>query len=265
MTTTPGARTVGRVPAVLERNLHATRFGPSYWVMVAAGLCEPLFYLLTVGIGIGGLIKGRMSYGGRSIAYGHFVAPGLLAISAVAGVLALSVFVFFNRLRYDRAFEVMLTTPVRPADITAAELIWSVARSGLFGALFLIVMIALDDIGPVRALLLLPAVLLVGTAFGAVGMWVTTFIRGWQDFDAVVMAQTAMMLFSGTFFPVTRYPLPLRVIVQVLPLYHAIELLRGLDLGRSGLILAVHAGYLLAMSAGGLLLATRRMDRYLRP
>jgi lipooligosaccharide transport system permease protein len=264
-TTTPSGRySSERVLSVLERNVRVTRFGPSYWLLVAAGLFEPLFYLLTVGAGIGALIDGSMSYAGRGVTYPEFVAPGTLAVSAVSGVFGVSVYGFYNKFRHARVFEVMLTTPVRSFEIVLGELTWAVARSGLFGGLFLGVMLALDLTGPLRLVPAFLAVLLVGAAFAAVGMAVTTFVRGWQDFDVITMVQTGMMLFSGTFFPVTQYPAAVTALVQALPLYHAIELIRGVTLGSPGLALVGHAAYLFLMLLAGLFFTHRRMDRHLR-
>ncbi|MDX2525293.1 ABC transporter permease [Streptomyces europaeiscabiei] len=264
-TTTPSGRYASRrVLSVMERNVHATHFGPSYWVLVAAGLFEPLFYLFTVGAGIGALIDRSISYAGHHVTYPQYVAPGTLAVSAVSGVFGVSVYSFYNKFRNARVFEVMLTTPLRSFDVVLGELIWAVARSGLFGALFLVVMAALDLAEPLRLVMTFPAVLLVGAAFGAAGMAATTYVRGWQDFDVITMVQTGLMLFSGTFFPVTQYPAAVTALVQALPLYHAIELVRGLALGGWGLALAGHAGYLFLMLLAGLFVAHRRMDRHLR-
>lgn len=137
-------------------------------------------------------------------------------------------------------------------------------RCALFSALFLCVLVSMGQTTPGRALLALPAAVLTGAAFSAAGMAVTTFVRGWQDFDLIAITQTAMMLFSGTFFPVTGYPEPVRAIVQVTPLYHAIELLRMSTLGQAGPAHAVHLGYLLLMLIGCLLLARHRIDKRLR-
>jgi lipooligosaccharide transport system permease protein len=263
-TTPPGRHASTGFLSVLERNVRATRFGPSYWVMVVAGLFEPLFYLFTIGAGIGALIDRSVSYAGLSVTYPEYVAPGTLAVSTVSGVFGVSVYSFYNKLRHARVFEVILTSPVGTFEVILGELIWAVARSGLFGALFLGVMAALDLAAPLRLVLAFPAVLLVGTAFGAVGMAVTTYVRGWQDFDVITMTQTGLMLFSGTFFPVTQYPAVVTALVQALPLYHAIELLRGLALGGSGLALGGHAGYLVVMLLAGLSVTRRRMDRHLR-
>jgi lipooligosaccharide transport system permease protein len=110
----------------------------------------------------------------------------------------------------------------------------------------------------------LPATLLVGFAFGGLGLGVATLMRGWQDFDLLATVQLALFLFSGTFAPVgSAYPAPLRVLVEVSPLYQSVELVRGLTTGAPGPALLLHAAYLAAMAALGLFVAGRRMSRLL--
>jgi Nod factor-specific ABC transporter NodJ protein len=253
-----------RIGLLVRHNAIATRFGSRYWVFVAAGLFEPLFYLLTFGIGIGSLVERTIPYQGAAVGYSEFVAPGLLAVSAMSSVLGLAVFGFFAKLKHSRVFEVIAATPVRPVEIAIGELVWALSRSVLFNTLFLAIMVALGLTTPGWALPALIAATLASAAFGAVGMAVTTFIRGWQDFDMVVMAQTAMLLFSGTFFPNQSYPAVLRVIVTATPLYQSIELLRGICLGRLGADQLISCGYLVVLTLVGLFLARRRIERHLR-
>jgi lipooligosaccharide transport system permease protein len=93
---------------------------------------------------------------------------------------------------------------------------------------------------------------------------VSTVIRGWQDFDVVVTAQTALFLFSGTFTPIAKYPEAIRVLVEVTPLFHGVELVRGLALGDIRLALLWDTGYLLAMLAAGLAFSYWRIEKTLR-
>jgi lipooligosaccharide transport system permease protein len=103
----------------------------------------------------------------------------------------------------------------------------------------------------------------VAFAFAAVGMAATSFMRSWQDFDLVTLAVLPMFLFSTTFYPLSVYPPVLQTVVQCLPLYHAVELMRGLTTG------AVHVGmlgnlaYFLVMIAIGVVVAARRLDALL--
>lgn len=253
-----------RSSTVLERNFKALRGSPLFWVFLLSGLVEPLLYLLGIGIGVGKLIGAGIPYLGHVYSYPRFVAPAMLAVSAMSGAIATSTFAFFAKLRYSKIFEAIFVTPVRAFEIAAAELAWAMIRGMMFSVAFLLLMVALGLVGGVGALLVLPATILIGLAFGAVGMGVSTVIRGWQDFDVVVAAQTALFLFSGTFTPIAKYPEAIRVLVEVTPLYHGVELVRGLALGDFRLALLWDTGYLLAMLAAGLAFSCWRIEKTLR-
>jgi ABC-type polysaccharide/polyol phosphate export permease len=109
------------------------------------------------------------------------------------------------------------------------------------------------------ALAALPAALLVSFAFGALGMAVATYVRSWQDFDYMSVLQFALFLFSGTFAPVDSYPIGFEILIWLTPLYHGVELIRGLTTGVVGLVSLGHAGYLVVLAAVGLWTAGRRM------
>src|SRR5439155_21514507 len=117
---------------------------------------------------------------------------------------------------------------------------------------------------PAWALAAVPATLLVGLAFGGLGMTIATLIRGWQDFDYIGVVQFAMFLFSGTFAPAQGYPTAMRVLVETTPLYHGVQLVRALTTGAVGWGLLWHCAYLGVFAVAGLLVAARRMGRLLR-
>lgn len=252
----------GRVGAVINRNVGALRSGPSYWLVLVSGFFEPLLYLLSIGVGVGALV-GELPVGGRAMPYAVFVAPAMLAVSAMSGALAETTYNFFFKMRYQKTFEAVLATPVRPFEIALGELSWAMIRGSLYTALFLVVMVALRLADPLWALAAFPATMLVGLAFGSLGMAVSTLMRGWQDFDLMSTGQFALFLFSGTFSPVGDYPAALRLLVEVTPLYHAVQLVRGLAIGDLGWGLLVNTAYLVALTAAGLVFAARRLQRTL--
>jgi lipooligosaccharide transport system permease protein len=250
----------GRVPSragvVAERNVMTYR---RQWVAFATGFLEPVFYLLSIGVGVGALV-GRVPLGdGRTVAYAEFVAPAMLAVSAMNGAIFDATYNMFFKLRYARTFESMLATPVGVADIAAGELIWTLARGGIYALAFLVFSAVLGLLVSWWALLALPVALLVGFSFGAAGMAATTWIRGISDFDYVQMALVPMMLLSATFFPVSTYPGVLRWLVEISPLYHGVALERGLMLGQVGWPLLGHVGVLLLLGAVGLKVLSRRL------
>ncbi|MGW4461565.1 ABC transporter permease [Micromonospora sp. NPDC004704] len=253
-----GAR---RSVSVAERNVAALK--SAYWVVLVSGFFEPLLYLLSIGVGVGALIGDLTLPGGQVVTYAAFVAPAMLASSAMSGALSETTFNFFGKMKYQKLYDGILATPVRPFEIALGELGWAMMRGTLYSGAFLAVMVAMDLTSPVRALAAFPAAVLVGFAFGALGMALSTFMRSWQDFDLMGSAQFALFLFSGTFVPAQGYPTVLRWIVEASPLYRAVDLVRGITTGTGGWLRMVDVLYLVAATLVGLLVASRRMGRML--
>jgi lipooligosaccharide transport system permease protein len=228
------------------------------WLVLASGVVEPLFYLLSIGVGLGQLV-GPV----RGVSYAAFVAPALLASASMNGALFDSTFNVFFRLRYEKLYDAALATPMRAADVALGEISWALLRGGLYALAFMVVMLAMGLVHSLWALAALPAAVLTGFAFAASGMAATTYMRSWQDFEFVTLATLPMFLFSGSFYPLTVYPGPLRVVVECTPLYQGVVLLRGLTLGAVGPGMLLHALYLAVMGLAGLAIASRRISRLL--
>ncbi|HEY0443699.1 MAG TPA: ABC transporter permease [Candidatus Limnocylindrales bacterium] len=245
---------------LIERNLYVYRHG---WLVIVSGFFEPLFYLLSIGFGLGRLVGSVPGPGGHEIPYQLFIAPALLASSSMNGAITEATLNFFFKLKYQKTFESILSTPLSTADIALGELGWALIRGGLYTTGFLVVMVVLGlGVSP-WLLLTLPAALLISLAFGAVGMAATSFMRTWQDFDLIQLVVLPMFLFSGTFYPLDAYPDALRLLVQLTPLYQGVDLLRSLAVGIVGPTAILHVAYLLVMGIGGLLVVSRRLDKLL--
>jgi lipooligosaccharide transport system permease protein len=251
----------GRGLRLLER--HA-RFYRRMWLVVAAGAVEPLFYLLSVGVGIGAMIGTVAGPGGTPVPYREFVAPGLLAVSALNGALNDSTFNIFARLKFDKLYDSVLATPLGPRDIAMAEIGWAVLRGVIYSVSFLAVMAVMGLIASPWALLALPVAALISFATAATGVFLTTFMKSWHDFDYVLLVSVPLFLFSGTFYPLSVYPRVVGDIVAWSPLYQGVVILRDLVLGAPSPDLAWRAGYLAALGAVALWLAGRRIARLLR-
>ncbi len=249
-----------RALRLIERNLYVYRHG---WIVVVSGFFEPLFYLLSIGFGLGALVGNVPGPGGGEISYQLFVAPALLASSSMNGAITEATFNFFFKLRYQKTFDAILSTPLSVGDISLGEMGWGLIRGALYTIGFLAVMVLLNIGVSPWLLLTIPAALLISFGFGAVGMAATSFMRTWQDFDLIQLVVLPMFLFSGTFYPVETYPEAIRVLVQLTPLYQGVDLLRSLAVGVVGWDDAFHAAYLLAMGFAGLFVVSRRLDRLL--
>lgn len=250
-----------RSASVAERNLTALR--SAYWLVLLSGFLEPVLYLFSIGVGVGALVGDLPLPGGQVVSYAAFVAPAMLASSAMSGALAETTFNFFGKMKYMKLYDGVIATPVQPFEIALGELGWAMIRGALYSAAFLVIMVAMDLTAAGRAVAAFPAAVLVGFAFGALGMTVSTLMRSWQDFDLMASAQFTLFLFSGTFVPAEAYPAVLRWLVEVSPLYRSVHLIRGISVGSSGWFWVLDVAYLVALTVAMLALASRRMSRLL--
>ncbi|HEU4811064.1 MAG TPA: ABC transporter permease [Nocardioides sp.] len=232
------------------------------WKLFLTGFLEPVFYLFSIGIGVGALIT-TFEFNGEAIPYAQFVAPGMLAASAFNGALLDSTYNVFFKLKYDKLYDQMLATPLTTADIARGEIAWGQLRGGTYSAAFLVVMTAMGLVDSWWALLALPATLLIGFAFSAVCMALTTFMKSWQDFDKITLVQLPLFLFSATFFPITAFPTGIRWVVEFTPLYRGVVLCRELTTGALSWGSAVSVVYLVAMGLIGMAIVRRRLDKLL--
>ncbi|WP_139984040.1 ABC transporter permease [Nocardioides litoris] len=250
---------VQAVLLMVERNAITYR---TAWKLFLTGFLEPVFYLLSIGIGVGQLIE-SFDFNGTSVPYAEFVAPGMLAASAFNGALMDSCYNFYFKLKHQRLYDSVLATPMLTRDVAIGEVVWGQLRGGSYSAAFLVVMLALGYVRSWWALLALPAALLIGFAFSAAAMAWTTWFTSWQDFEKVSLVQVPLFLFSATFFPITAFDGWLRWVVEVTPLYRGVVLCRELTTGLVTVESAISVVYLLAMGAVGLYLVRRRLDALL--
>jgi lipooligosaccharide transport system permease protein len=257
-----GRGSLARMAAVTGRDLTAVRHS-GYWLVVLSGFFEPVLYLLAIGVGVGGLVGGFTLPDGSTVSYAAFVAPAMLAASAMNGAMTEATFNFFAKMKWVRLYDAMVATPLRPFEIAIGELGWALIRGSLYSVAFLGLMVVLDLTTIGWAALALPASILVGFAFGGMGMAISTLIRSWVDFDYVNVVQFGMFLFSSTFVPIESYPVALRVVVEILPLYHGVELVRDITTGRLEWSTLGHVAYLMALATLGLWIAARRLNTVL--
>lgn len=251
--------TMRRTGSLVERNalIYRRSLTP-----VLSSIVEPVLYLLSIGFGVGALV-GKVY--GIDVRYVDFVAPGILATTAMNAAFNQTSFAIFMRIKNDRVYDAIVPTPLSIADIALGE-VASAVFSGVFASCgFVLVMLVLGLIVSPAVLLAIPGALLVGYAFGAAGLAVMTYFRDYSDFQLVQLVMLPMFLFATTFYPLSVYPSWARPLIEVLPLYQSIQLLRDPALGtfRWGMLVAVL--YLLAFGSLALALATRRLHRKLLP
>lgn len=233
------------------------------WMVLLSGVFEPVFYLLSIGLGLGELVGRVAGPGGHLISFTSFVAPALLASSAMNGAIYDSTYNVFFRMRYDKLYDSALATPMRPGDVALGEIGWSLIRGGLYATAFLAVMLAMGLVHSAWGIAALPSALLIGFAFAGAGLAATAYMTSMQHLEFVSLATLPMFLFATTFYPLGIYPRALQIVVECTPLYQGVALLRGLTLGAAGPGLLWHLVYLALMGLAGLLVAGRRIGRLL--
>ncbi len=247
----------GNTAAVIHRGLLATR--STNYLVVLSGFFEPVFYLLSLGIGFGALVGSVQTSTGMEVPYAAYIAPALLAVSAMNGAVYDSTWNVFFKLNFSKLYQGMLTTSLGPLDVALGEIFLALLRGAMYAVGFMVVMQVFGLNLAWTALLALPAVLLIAFGFASLGMAITSYMKTFQHIEWVNFIMLPMFLFSATFYPLTVYPEPIQWVIQALPLWHAVELVRGLTTGALSAMMFVHIGYYLVMIAIGIVFTTSRL------
>jgi lipooligosaccharide transport system permease protein len=245
---------------LVERNARVYR---REWLVLVSGFLEPVFYLFSIGIGVSKLVGDVALPGGEVVTYTAFVAPAMLAASAMNGAIIDATFSLFFKLKYNKLYDAILATPITPVDVAIGEITWALMRGSLYSISFVLVMLLMGLISSWWAVLALPVVVLTGFAFAALGTACTTYMRSWQDFSYITLVQLPVFLFSATFYPLSVYPESLQWVVRCSPLDHSATLLRELTTGTVGLGSLVHVAVLVGLGLVGLLVTGRRLEKLL--
>lgn len=247
----------GNARSVFARGLK-TQWQGNIWVMVS-GFVEPVLYLLAMGLGLGAMIGTITDDAGREVAYAAYIAPALLATSAMNGAVFDSTWNVFFKLRISKLYEGMLNTSLGPMDVALGEIAVALVRGAAYSAAFSVVMLVLGLIESWWALLAVPVCILVAFGFAALGMAATSFLKTFQQMDWLGLVLLPMFLFAGTFYPIDVYPATVQWVVMALPLWHAVELLRDLTFGTVTWMSLGHTAYFVVLAVFGTWAASARM------
>jgi lipooligosaccharide transport system permease protein len=247
---------------MVQRNLVVYKHG---WMVIFSGFFEPVFYLFSLGVGLGGMVPPI-----DGITYGAYVAPGLLAASCMNGAITDGFFNIHFKLHIQKTYDGILATPMRVPDVAFGEMLWALSRGSMYAGAFLLVLVIVGGLSGTRLLLspwgvlAFPAAVLAAASYSAIAICTTTFVRKFQDFDLVMgLAIMPMFLFSGTFFPIATVPVPARWIIEALPLYHGVAMLRPLMTGQVTPSILLHVIYLIGVGTAAFVIAMRRLERAL--
>jgi lipooligosaccharide transport system permease protein len=225
----------------------------------------PALFLAAMGVGLGTYVNDSAALGG--VSYLAFLAPGLLAATAMQSASFEATFPIMGGLVWNRAYHAMYATPIRPKDIALGNLVWIGFRVLLISCVFVLVTALFGAAASPLIVLAIPAAVLTGMAFAGPIAAFSATQRTVEKFNAVFrFGITPLFLFSGTFFPVESLPTFLQVVAWFTPLYHGVALCRGLALGTAAeepLLMLAHTAILLAFVAVGAWATVRMFERKL--
>ena len=246
-----------RARAILEHRRIAFKQG--HWIVVFTGFTEPVLYLFSFGFGVGKLV-GKIQVGPNHwVTYAQFIAPALLATSAMNGAIYDSTWNVFFRLKWDGTYKAMLATSLGPLDVALGEIGWALIRGLIYATGFTAIVMPLGIIKGWYGLLAIPAAVIIAFGFASIGMLYTSYAKSFQQMDWVNIVMLPLFLFSGALYPLSIYPAWLRMIIEALPLWHGIQIVRELSLGIIHWSLLGHIAYFVAMIVTGLFFTTRRL------
>ncbi|MDQ1556544.1 MAG: lipooligosaccharide transport system permease protein [Actinomycetota bacterium] len=165
----------------------------------------------------------------------------------------------FFKMQYAKLYEGMLATSLGPLDVALGEISYALLRGLLYAAGFMVVMQIFGLNLAWTAILALPAVVIIAFGFASLGMAVTSYMKTFQQMDWINFVMLPMFIFSATFYPISVYPVAIQWLIQAMPLWHGVELVRGLTTGDLSPVMFVHLAYYLVLIALGLLFTTRRL------
>jgi lipooligosaccharide transport system permease protein len=189
---------------------------------------EPLTNLLALGVGLGAYVAVM-----QGVSFLQFIAPGLLAVTAMNAVTFDAGFDTYDKLNSSGVYAAMLTSPLTVPEIVLGEYLWEATRAILYGAVFFLVILAFGLVHSWWSLLVPLPLILFGVLFTAPALYVAAVARTHEQlFYYFSLVITPMFMFSGVFFPVAHLPWIVQDIIYILPLYHGVLLTRAMVLGQ---------------------------------
>ena len=238
------------------------------WIILAVTIGNPLLYLVSIGVGVGSLISHNLGpHGIDGVTYLTFIAPALLAASAIQSAQDEVVFPTFQGFKWGKLFYGMNATPQTGTNIATGVFLAAILRTILGVSVYSLLLYLFGAMSSPHSYLAIPIAVFSGAAFGAVMLAAAAYTENEDRFFTIVgrFLIGPMFLFSGTFYPITTLPLVVRIFGWISPLWHATELGRYATYGHkiSAIMVLVHFLYLLGMLVVGLGLAFKQYSRRL--
>jgi lipooligosaccharide transport system permease protein len=239
----------------------------TYRASIFSSFLSPVLFLTAMGLGLGSYVSDSAIDDIGGVSYLVFLAPGLLAATAMQSASFEATFPIMGGLIWTKIFHAMYATPISPRDIAIGNLIWIGARLTLISAVFTGVIVLFGAAASPMVLLAIPAAVLTGLAFAAPIAAFAATQKTPERFAAIFrFGITPLFLFSGTFFPLDSLPEIVRPLAWITPLYHGSSLTRGLSLGTlldDPILALVHVLILVACVVVGAWAMIRSIERRL--
>ncbi len=261
------ARTRTRQPWTIGRvfEYRLMTYRRTFRASIISSFLSPVLFLTAMGLGLGSYVSNSAAIGG--VPYLVFLAPGLLAATAMQSASFEATFPIMGGLVWSKVFHGMYATPLTPRDIALGNLLWIAARLTLISTVFTVVIVAFGAALSPLIVLAIPAAVLTGMAFAGPIAAFSATQKTPDKFTAIFrFGITPLFLFSGTFFPISSLPAVLQVVAWFTPLFHGVALTRGLSLGTAvddPIAMAIHVAYLTTCTVVGAYLTIRSIQRRL--
>jgi len=244
----------------------ALQYRRTYRASIFSSFLSPVLFLAAMGLGLGTYVdqSGNATQALGGLSYLQFLAPGLLAATSMQAAAFEAAFPIMGGLTWQRTFHAMYATPSGPHDIVLGNVAWMAIRLTMIAAIFTVVMAVFGAVASPLILLAIPAPVLTGLAFATPITAFSATQRTPEKFNVLFrFGITPLFLFTGTFFPISNLPPLLQPIAWLSPLWHGVELTRGLALGtivEAPLIALVHVAVLVTITGLGLAWAYRTVE-----
>jgi lipooligosaccharide transport system permease protein len=248
----------GRPYSVLERSWIS--FKSSAWFAIVSGFLEPVLYLFSFGYGVGKLVGNVSLANGSVVTYAMFIAPGLLATSAMNGAIFDTTWNVYFKMHESKTYNSMLSTSLGPLDVALGEIAWAVLRGVIYSIGFMLVVTPLGLIPSWWGVLAIPAAALIAFAFASIGMALTSYFKSYQQLGLIEVFLLPIFLFSGSLFPTEILPSWANLIVKISPLWHATQLITNVFYGSWNTQVLISVLIFLNLTGVGLYVTTKRLN-----
>ncbi len=214
-----------RALRVWQRNF--TVYTKLYKSSLVLNFVDPILYLAALGLGLGALIKEI-----NGIPYVKFIAPGIVASSAMFSAIYECTYGTYVRMYYQRTFDAILSTPINIYELIAGELLWGATKSTWYGITIIVVIASFGLVESYKILFLIPILFLSGLIFAQISIIAVAIVPGIDSFNYFyTLLITPMFLFSGIFFPLDKLPPIISDIAYFTPLVHLVNVARAFAFG----------------------------------